>query len=320
MAGRSGRVTAAQVADAAGVSQSTVSFVLNDTPGQTISVAVRERVKSAAERLGYAPDGYARALASGSSRLVLVVLPDWPVEHALRTVLDEAADLLEGRGYTMVTVPHRPGATVRPLWETLRPDVVLPIEPLDNAQVDRIIRAGSRVAAGSGPRSGVRGVELQIEHLLTKGHRRLAYASTAVDQFAPMNAERLARAHELAAAAGASLDHAQVTVASATDVAARWRTEGVTGVAAFNDEVGAMVLAGAARAGLTVPRDLAIIGHDDAPVASLVYPALTSVSFDLTSLGAHLAEVALSEIDGGDGATRDQAPALGALLVPREST
>src|SRR5579875_953060 len=66
------RVTLRDVAEASGVSQSTVSFVLNEVPNQTISPATRERVRTAARDLGYVPNGIARALMEGTSRIVVL--------------------------------------------------------------------------------------------------------------------------------------------------------------------------------------------------------------------------------------------------------
>src|SRR5690625_354370 len=84
------RVTAADVARALGLSRATVGFVLNNTPGQTIPEQTRRRVLAEAERLGYRPHTAARALASGRSHIVLVVLPDWPIDYSLRRHLEEA--------------------------------------------------------------------------------------------------------------------------------------------------------------------------------------------------------------------------------------
>ena len=72
-------VTSADVARESGVSRTTVSYVLNGTPGTSISDATRQRVLEAAARLGYAPSAAARTLRSGRSDLVLCLLPDWPV-------------------------------------------------------------------------------------------------------------------------------------------------------------------------------------------------------------------------------------------------
>ena len=74
MAGSNARVTLNDVAAASGVSRATVSFVLRDSPGQSISAATRERVRTAARDLGYVPNGLARALREGTSRIVLLTI------------------------------------------------------------------------------------------------------------------------------------------------------------------------------------------------------------------------------------------------------
>ncbi len=308
------RSTSADVARAAGVSRSTVSFVLNETPGQTISADVRTRVIREAARLKYTPDANARALARGSNRIVLVPLPGWPVEYALRQILDEAASALDAAGHILVTSTRRPRSTARPLWETLQPDVVLPIEPLSKDETSAIRRLGIRIAGGW-PEASVRisAVDAQISHLLAAGHRSLAYASTAVDAFAPMNDARLSIARRVCAQAGASLLDATIDDRTVGEVLARWREDSVTAVAAFNDDTAAAVVGEAVRSGLRVPDDIAVIGHDDAPIARMLIPSLTTVRFDLTGLGRQLASIALASGE-------EQPPAMtGAEIIRRES-
>src|SRR3954447_11730402 len=82
------RVTATDVAREAGVSQATVSYVLNDTPGQTIPEQTRQRVRAAMDRLAYTPHAAARALRRGHSDTVLFVLPDWPLGASLVAVIE----------------------------------------------------------------------------------------------------------------------------------------------------------------------------------------------------------------------------------------
>ena len=77
------KVTSADVARASGVSRTTVSYVLNSTPGASVSDSTRRRVLDAAAQLGYAPSAAARTLRRGRSDLVLCVLPDWPVGPAV---------------------------------------------------------------------------------------------------------------------------------------------------------------------------------------------------------------------------------------------
>src|SRR5580693_9121936 len=74
VADASPRVTLNDVAAASGVSRATASFVLRDSPGQSISAATRERVREAAHALGYVPNGVARALREGTSRIVVLAI------------------------------------------------------------------------------------------------------------------------------------------------------------------------------------------------------------------------------------------------------
>lgn len=119
------RVTASDIARSLGISRATVGFVLNDTPGQTISEATRVRVLDEAKRLGYRPHTAARALASGRTRIVLLVLPDWPLDFRLRRNIEEASLALDEAGYALITYTPHPTGQSRPLWETLQPDVVI---------------------------------------------------------------------------------------------------------------------------------------------------------------------------------------------------
>ena len=70
------RPTGADVARRAGLSRATVSYVLNDTPHQAIPEPTRQRVLAAAAELGYTPSAAGRALRSGHSEVVLLLLPD----------------------------------------------------------------------------------------------------------------------------------------------------------------------------------------------------------------------------------------------------
>ena len=110
------RITAADIAREVGVSRTTVGFVLNATPGQTISPATTRKVLDAAERLGYRPHLAAQALARGRTNIVLLVLPDWPMDYSMRRHLDEASIALDQAGYSLVTMSPLPGGHARPLW------------------------------------------------------------------------------------------------------------------------------------------------------------------------------------------------------------
>lgn len=320
------RVTAADVARSLGLSRATVGFVLNDTPGQSISEATRERVMAEAKRLGYRPHTAARALASGRSHIVLLLLPDWPRQHSMQTHLDEAELVLDRAGYSLVTTMPHPGGRAAPLWESLDPDVVVALAPISDEQFAQIsARRARTIIAGRDTLAGVDlhfadGPRLQLEHLVEGGRRRIAFAGTSDPRLAGLTSERRAladRTHRTLTGEPLAAS-AEVDASTVREVVAGWLAEGIDGVAAYNDEVAALVLGAALRRGAAVPGDLAIVGHDDAPVASLLVPALSSVRVDTAELGRFLAELALSRAT--DSPPPAEGPVAQATLVRRETS
>lgn len=318
------RVTAADIAKSIGVSRATVGFVLNDTPGQTISPTTRQRVLDEAARLGYRPHLGARALASGQSRVILLVLPDWPVDHAMREHIDEASAALDEAGYSLVTMtPHR-GGRARPLWETLQPDLVLGMTPLTDEQTRSIASSGCRIVSPDlAPGIGADleyavGPQVQVEHLRERGHRSIAFASTADPRLAALAADREELAHATALRLGMEYTTAPVDEESAAAVVDGWTVAGVTGVACYNDDIAALVAGAALRRGLSVPGMLAVIGHDDTPLARRFVPSLSSIHVDAAGLGRYVAELALRAVEGRDYPVPP--PTARATLVAREST
>ena len=182
------RVTAADIARSLGISRATVGFVLNETPGQTISAGTRDRVLAEAKRLGYRPNNAARALASGHSRIVLLVLPDWPLDYSMRANLDEVSLALDEAGYSLVTMTPHPGGHALPLWETLRPDVVMGMMPFSREQLEQIRASGVAHIIPEHQRRGdlareeqlgfAVGPRMQVAHLVDRGRRRLAFAGS----------------------------------------------------------------------------------------------------------------------------------------------
>ena len=111
------RITSADVARLAGVSRATVSYVLNDTPRQSISADTRNRVLDAAATLGYAPSAAARALRTGRSDVVLCLLPDWPIGSEVGSLLGFVSTALAREGLTFVV--HPGNREDRPISELL---------------------------------------------------------------------------------------------------------------------------------------------------------------------------------------------------------
>jgi DNA-binding LacI/PurR family transcriptional regulator len=323
------RVTAADIARSLGISRATVGFVLNDTPGQTISATTRDRVLAEAKRLGYRPNNAARALASGHSRIILLVLPDWPLDYSMRTNLDEASLALDEAGYSLVTMTPHPGGHAQPLWETLRPDVVMGMARFSGEQLAQIRANGVPHVIPDTPMGAAdpdeqlgfaAGPRLQVEHLVDRGRRRLAFAGSTDPRLADLVGQRRAltraRAAELIGEPLiADEDIDETSVASAL---AQWIDNGVDGVVAYNDDVAALIVGAALRAGVDIPGRIAIVGHDDTPLARLYVPALSSVRVDSAGLGRYLAQLALSAALGSPPPLAG--PETEAVLVVRETT
>lgn len=323
------RVTAADVARSLGLSRATVGFVLNDTPGQTIPASTRERVLAEAKRLGYRTNTAAQALASGRSRIILLVLPDWPLDYSMRSHLDEASLALDQAGYSLVTMTPHPGGHARPLWETLRPDVVIGMTAFEAARLDEIRSSGVQhvipptpvgEAGSSGDLGFTEGPRLQVEHLLARGRTRLALATSPDPRIADLVAERrnLASTTLRDRAGIGFVAESEVTESNAEALVADWVSAGVDGIVAYNDDIAALLLRAALRAGVRIPDELAIVGHDDTPLARLLTPGLSSVRIDTAGLGRYLADLALSAATGS--APPSAGPETEARLVVRETT
>ncbi len=302
------RATSADVAKLAGVSRATVSYVLNDTPHQTISPATRARVREAAAGLGYAPSAAARALRTGRSDVVLCLLPDWPIGNEVGTLLGNLSTEFARSGLTFVAHPgSRVDRPITDLWKAITPAAVLAFADFSAAEIEAMRGAGVALVVGllgRGP-SPRRELDvpqqhvgrLQAAHLTAAGHTALGYAYPDDDRVRIFSEPRLEGAKQ--ACPG---DLAVRVVPLEPDAAAKaveaWRAEGVTAVCAYNDEVAMAVLAGMRRLGLHAPADLAVIGVDDIPAARLAVPALTTVATDQAAVAAHLAATVLAAING----------------------
>lgn len=327
------KVTSADVARASGVSRTTVSYVLNATPGASVSDATRRRVLDAAAKLGYAPSAAARTLRRGRSDLVLCVLPDWPVGPAVEAMIDRLADELAERGMS-VLVHHVRGE--RPLTDLLRavtPHTVVGLAPFDPADVRAMRQAGigvvgtfDEVAPGADATTDAAADDpqrriglVQAGRLASRGCRRLGYATTTDPRVAAFADGRLAGVREACAALGLEpplVVEVGLDAATGAEAVRTWAAAGVDGVAAYNDEVALAVLAGTRAEGVAVPDALAVVGVDDIPVAALASPPLTTVWQSLDRQAAYLAECVTAALDGLPQPPR---PRQEVELVPRAS-
>jgi DNA-binding LacI/PurR family transcriptional regulator len=299
MAGTPGRVTLNDVAAASGVSRATASFVLRDSPGQSISAATRERVREAARALGYVPNGIARALREGTSRIVVLTIDTALDGNYARSYIRGLDRELAAREH-MLLVRYAHGTPDEP--DRLLTDIVAPRAVLRFGEP--YLTGRELDDSGGGWRDGLAAhVAAQVGYLAGRGHRRIALAlparPTPLRDVRQRFADRAAATHGLpplapfTAPAAPSPGPGYRTEAAATLGALRAGPDPVTAVAAFDDDAALHVLAAMRAAGLSAPADLAVIGFDDNGYGALTSPSLTTVHIDAEAHGRQAARAIL---------------------------
>lgn len=286
--------TLSLVAERAGVSIASVSRVLN---GQPASAELAERVRAAADELGYVPDASARTLKTGRTDQIAFAVADVgnPVYVQM---MHEVARVVAKASYRLVLSstgadPHEqiellgnlnrgfadglllsPLRVTQGLVDALRnsriPAVVIGSLP-DDVELDNV-RADS-----------VAGVGLAVEHLADSGRRRIAFVNGPVDTVpGAARLEGYLRAMTrlgLPASAEAQVQATDFTFKAGRKAAARLlRRSTPDAVVCANDLIAVGVLKELALRGLRVPEDVMVVGMDDTDAAELANPSLTSVN------------------------------------------
>ena len=300
------RARLSDVADRAGVSTATASLVLRDQEGP--SEETRERVRLAAAELGYRPDRTASLLARRRTHLLGVLFDVTSPFHAeLVSALDEAAG---ARGLDLVlstVTPRRDEASAAELLLDSRCEGLILLGPtLKRPALDALgDRSPTAVVGrrGTGATRGVLasdeiGLALAVDHLVGLGHRRIAHVDGPAGTIAAARRrgyQHAMRRHGLAddvdiIPGGLTEDGGAAAVSSLLERPAHERP---TALIAYNDRSAIGARDALMRAGVSVPRDISVIGYDDSPPARLGTVDLTTVSQDPTALARAAIEAIL---------------------------
>jgi DNA-binding LacI/PurR family transcriptional regulator len=322
------------VAARAGVSLQTVSRVVNDHPN--VAAATRERVLRAIAELGYRPNTAARALVTGSSRTIGLVVTHINQYGPAQTLLglEQAA---RSAGYSLgVTILDEDSETA--MREAVDRFVAQPVDAVValstyGLAVDALRRFVApvpliAVQVGRGedhPTVWVDqelGAELATRHLLELGHRTVHHVTGPVDSLEARGRLRGWRRELERAGAPVPEPFEGDWTASAGHavgrrlVEERRRGEDVTAVFLANDQMALGLLNVLHAEGVAVPGDVSVVGFDDIPEAAFYTPPLTTVRQDFAELGRRGVELVLCRLSG----TAHQSEPVEPQLVVREST
>ncbi|GAA2303051.1 LacI family DNA-binding transcriptional regulator [Nonomuraea roseoviolacea subsp. roseoviolacea] len=316
-------VTIRDVARAAGVHVSTVSRSFSAP--HLVNPETRTRVLAVAEDLGYRPNRAARALTTGRTHNLGLIVAD--IANPFFPPLIKAAQAqarLRDYHVFVADTDEDPKAE-EDLIQTLTKQVdgVLLCSPrLTNRTIERLreeipfVLVNRRVKGMPTVLMDVgRGARLAVEHLTGLGHRRLAVVTGPSGSWTSKEMQEAAAAMNEVDVVflGPNPPTELGGLAAAADVVA----SGATGVLAYNDLVAIGLIEGLAERGVEVPRDVSVIGVDDIVAGRLGRPKLTTIAMPTAAAGRIAVDMLLQSVDAeaATGVTM-----LETTLIVREST
>jgi DNA-binding LacI/PurR family transcriptional regulator len=313
------RVSIKDIARAAGVSHSTVSRALSDSP--LVSDETKARIQRLAQEMGYSPNTLARSLVTRQTYTVGVVVT---------TIADPfVAEVVQG----IEATAHDYNYTVILCSSGAKPErEIAAVEMLRSKRVDGVIVTSSRIGAlylehlerigapivlinNHNEQSGRytftvtvdnrHGGYLATEHLVQLGHRRIAYVTAPADHSSDL--DRMAGYRQALVAGGIEPDAALIVPGNGRAGGGERALQALmelnelpSAVFCYNDMTAIGLMHAARQVGLSVPRDMAVVGFDDIPFASYFYPPLTTIAQPKVEMGRLAMKMALSLMTIGE--------------------
>lgn len=316
--------TSHEVARRAGVSRTTVSFVLNDLRNKGIGEETRQRVLQAAAELGYQPHAAARSLAGGSTGTVAVLIPSSAHLHVdayLPSLLSTVNDRCHAYGYKVLLEASddqvkRGGGAFMDLVRSKRIDglIVANMRSVECEYVRELAAQGfpvvvpgngteafySRQASNSDEESAF----VATRHLLDLGHRRIAHIPFSSKAFEVVRQRRAGYERALRED-GIDPDpklvvYANISAESGYVAMQKLLQRNVDFSALFagNDTIAFGAMRALSDAGRRIPDDVSVVGYDDVPLAAFVTPPLTTVRTDPVVQGEEAVDMLMARING----------------------
>jgi DNA-binding LacI/PurR family transcriptional regulator len=331
------KATSADVASRAGVSRTTVSFVLNNTPGKSIPEATRRKVLQAARELGFVPNEKARDVAMIKHHSIGFFIPHAGYissdAYVIR-VIEGMTPVLNKNRFQLVLQPlklQEMDYLARARQDNVDGIVLMNTHDGDKGLAELLAARFPLVVIGTVSDPGVLQIDIDnrlaarsaVDYLLSLGHRDIGmilhapfsyYA--ARDRFEGFRAgmERARCSVRKAWVRSADLTE-ESGYAAMTEILAE--EERPTAVFAGNDVVAYGAMQAIKDAGLSIPADISIVGFDDDLPSRYVNPPLTTVTNPAPSLGAEAARMLIGALRGHEAP--EPAASLPMLLAVRDS-
>lgn len=333
-----GKTTINDIARLTGVSKKTVSRVINGSA--LVHPDTRDKVQSLMEELGYTPDPQARGLAFRHSFLIGMVY-DNPTAQYIVNMQYGALDALRGSGFELVVHPcdSKRSDYIEGIRQFVRRQklygvVLIPRVSEDQELARALDELGVRYARiASVPLDEAdrmllthdrrAGCEV-AEYLESLGHRRLGLITgperyrSSIERGGGFREGLAQRGIDLSAASVYEGGYTFESGVAGAEYLLR-QTPRPTAIFACNDEMAAGVYKAALRMGLSIPGDLSVVGYDDSPLASQLWPALTTIHLPVRDLGREAVRLLLKK----DEVSTRPGPAAFTVsphLVVRDST
>lgn len=321
------RITSQDVADLAGVSRTTVSLVLNNIQEVSISQPTRQRVQLAAEKLGYVPNASAQALVNQRSQIVGLFLTRSLHHIASDTFITQVIDgllaVIHQYGLRLlidVIPPEHQKEAYLQLFRAKRIDGILLSGPrIDDKALIALEEEGyPAVIVGQLPKTNICMVDVDnysaarqaVSHLIRLGHRRIACITNAPTIYTAAQ-DRLSGYRDALAESGIPFQEELVrfgdfNLESGYERMRSLLRAGAPFSAAFiaSDVVAFGAMTAIREAGLCIPKDIALVGFDDLPIARFTDPPLTSIHLPAVELGRQACDLLIQIMSGSHLPTR----------------
>ena len=314
------RVSIKDVAKEAGVSTTTVSYVLNRHPGETISAETTQRVLDAAKRLNYVPNLNARSLSSRHTNLIGVVIPQTepgkefmfsnPFYGELLSAIEYTA---RKSGYHLLLSGTREDQNYASIAQNRGVDGIIIVGTYPGENLDALRTSGvpivlvdSYVTDSGFHTIGIKdreGARMATQYLIDKGHRDIAFISGSIRENG-VNSKRYQGYCEAMQAAGLCVSKDALYLGTVDheygqQAAESYVRRGKRQTAAFvtADILAMGFIKGLMEHNVRVPEEMSIVGFDDVYLAQMCYPSLTTVNQDIVRKGQLAVQCILDTVE-----------------------